>query len=53
MLQTEDFVDELARSYFLEKIPVSVSYAQASILLCFGLQGKSMSRIEVLNFLSV
>ncbi|KAL8478874.1 hypothetical protein ACS0TY_030671 [Phlomoides rotata] len=43
---TEDFVDELARSYFLEKIPVSVSYAQASILLCFGLQGKKMSRIE-------
>ncbi|KAL1567967.1 RNA cytidine acetyltransferase 1-like [Salvia divinorum] len=43
---TEDFVDDLARAYMLEKIPVSLSYAQASVLLCMGLQGKDISRIE-------
>lgn len=44
---TEDFVDDLARAYMLEKIPVTLSYAQASVLLCMGLQGKDISRIEV------
>ncbi|KAK6118419.1 hypothetical protein DH2020_047836 [Rehmannia glutinosa] len=43
---TEDFVDDLARSYFWEKIPVTLSYAQASVLLCMGLQGKDISSIE-------
>lgn len=43
---TEDFVDDLARAYMLEKIPVSLSYAQASVLLCIGLQGKDISHIE-------
>lgn len=45
-------MDDLARAYFLEKIPVTLSYAQASVLLCMGLQGKDISRIEVLIFLS-
>ncbi|KAH6808223.1 GNAT acetyltransferase [Perilla frutescens var. frutescens] len=44
---TEDFVDDLARAYMLEKIPVTLSYAQASVLLCMGLQGKDIPHIEV------
>lgn len=52
MWQTEDFVDDLARAYMLEKIPVSLSYAQASVLLCIGLQGKDISHIEVLIFMA-
>lgn len=40
-------MDDLARGYFWEKIPVTLSYAQASILLCMGLQGKDISSIEV------
>ncbi|XP_057795187.1 RNA cytidine acetyltransferase 1-like [Salvia miltiorrhiza] len=44
---TEDFVDDLARAYMLEKIPVTLSYAQASVLLCMGLQGKDTSRIQM------
>ncbi|XP_057806961.1 RNA cytidine acetyltransferase 1-like [Salvia miltiorrhiza] len=44
---TEDFVDDLARGYMLEKIPVTLSYAQASVLLCMGLQGKDIPRIEM------
>ncbi|GER47563.1 tRNA(Met) cytidine acetyltransferase TmcA [Striga asiatica] len=43
---TEDFVNDLALAYFWEKIPVSLSYAQASVLLCIGLQGKDISGIE-------
>ncbi|CAA0823552.1 UPF0202 protein [Striga hermonthica] len=43
---TEDFVNDLALAYFWEKIPVSLSYAQASVLLCIGLQGKDISCIE-------
>lgn len=49
--QTEDFVDDLALAYMMEKIPVSLSYAQASVLLCTGLQGKDIPRIEVLVFI--
>lgn len=52
MWQTEDFVDDLARAFMLEKIPVSLSYAQASVLLCIGLQGKDISQIEVLIFMA-
>ncbi|KAL6558902.1 hypothetical protein OROMI_019252 [Orobanche minor] len=43
---TEDFVDDLARAYFWEKIPISLSYAQTSVLLCMGLQGKDISHIQ-------
>ncbi|GFP93320.1 upf0202 protein at1g10490 [Phtheirospermum japonicum] len=42
----EDFVDDLARAYFWGKIPVSLSYAQVSVLLCIGLQGKDIPRIQ-------
>ncbi|KAL6502634.1 hypothetical protein OROHE_024287 [Orobanche hederae] len=43
---TEDFVEDLARAYFWEKIPISLSYAQTSVLLCMGLQGKDISHIQ-------
>ncbi|KAL2531341.1 UPF0202 protein [Abeliophyllum distichum] len=36
----------LACQYFEEKIPVTLSYAQASVLLCMGLQKKDISYIE-------
>ena len=38
----------LAHLYFEEKLPVTLSYAQASVLLCIGLQGHSFSYLEVL-----
>ncbi|KAL0432042.1 UNVERIFIED_CONTAM: RNA cytidine acetyltransferase 1 [Sesamum radiatum] len=43
---TEGFGNKLAEAYFGEKIPVTLSYAQASVLLCIGLQGKAISCIE-------
>lgn len=46
-LQILDIVPILARLYFLEKLPVTLSYAQASVLLCMGLQAKDISAIEV------
>ncbi|KAG8391484.1 hypothetical protein BUALT_Bualt01G0192500 [Buddleja alternifolia] len=47
ILHTDDFnTNEVARSYFWEKIPVTLSYAQASILLCLALQKKKLERIE-------
>ncbi|CAH9071184.1 unnamed protein product [Cuscuta epithymum] len=42
-----DLVSILAHLYFSEKLPVSISYAQASVLLCIGLQDKDVSEIEV------
>lgn len=44
--KTDCFVRDLAIAYFWEKIPVSLSYVQASVLLCYGLQEKDMSYIE-------
>lgn len=41
-----DLVPKLARQFFTERLPVTVSYTQASILLCMGLQRKDMSKIE-------
>nr|GMD79002.1 RNA cytidine acetyltransferase 1 isoform X1 [Ipomoea batatas] len=41
-----DCVTILAHLYFSEKLPVSLSYAQASVLLCIGLQDKDVSQIE-------
>ncbi|CAK9137393.1 unnamed protein product [Ilex paraguariensis] len=41
-----DLVPTLARLYFREKLPVSVSYTQASVLLCSGLQEKSITCIQ-------
>ncbi|KAK4722977.1 hypothetical protein R3W88_013210 [Solanum pinnatisectum] len=36
----------LAKIYFLELLPVSLSQSEASILFCYGLQGKEISEIE-------
>ncbi|XP_060184187.1 RNA cytidine acetyltransferase 1-like [Lycium barbarum] len=41
-----DVAQKLAREYFLEHIPVSLSYVQASLLLCYGVQHKDIPEIE-------
>lgn len=41
-----DLVPCLARSYFSGCVPASVSYAQAAILLCLGLQQRTVSDVE-------
>ncbi|GAA0146893.1 RNA processing factor [Lithospermum erythrorhizon] len=41
-----DLIPTLAREYFMEKLPVTISPAQASVLLCMGLQGKNIFVIE-------
>ncbi|XP_050292456.1 RNA cytidine acetyltransferase 1 [Quercus robur] len=41
-----DLVPILAHLYFEGKLPVTLSYAQASVLLCIGLQGHSFSYLE-------
>lgn len=40
-------VPVLSHTYFQEKLPVSISYAQASVLLCMGLQHRDVTYIEV------
>ncbi|XP_010458398.1 PREDICTED: RNA cytidine acetyltransferase 1-like [Camelina sativa] len=41
-----DICKTLAHHYFQEKLPVSLSYVQASVLLCLGLQESEFSSIE-------
>ncbi|XP_058179454.1 RNA cytidine acetyltransferase 1 [Rhododendron vialii] len=41
-----DLVPKLANPYFREKFPVTLSYAQASVLLCTGLQRQDISYVE-------
>ncbi|KAI4345160.1 hypothetical protein L6164_012312 [Bauhinia variegata] len=41
-----DFVPILAHLYYQGKLPVTLSYAQASVLLCMGLQNQNVSYIE-------
>ncbi|XP_056168240.1 RNA cytidine acetyltransferase 1-like isoform X2 [Syzygium oleosum] len=41
-----DTVPIISHTYFQEKLPVSLSYAQASVLLCIGLQHHDISYIE-------
>lgn len=41
-----DLVPLLAQLYFMEKLPVTLSYAQASVLLCTGLQLRNITYIE-------
>ncbi|KAH7352706.1 hypothetical protein KP509_19G059500 [Ceratopteris richardii] len=41
-----DLVPILARYYFLERLPATLSYGQAAILLCLGLQHQSVSFVE-------
>lgn len=45
--QILDIVPKLCRLYFLERLPVTLSYAQTSVLLSMGLQRKDVSNIEV------
>ncbi|KAK2980376.1 hypothetical protein RJ640_014549 [Escallonia rubra] len=41
-----NLVPSLAQLYFWEKLPVTLSYAQASVLLCMGLQNRDVSYLE-------
>ncbi|KAJ6916791.1 hypothetical protein NC652_019265 [Populus alba x Populus x berolinensis] len=41
-----DIVPILARLYFRGKLPISLSYVQASVLLCVGLQQRNITFIE-------
>lgn len=41
-----DLVSTISRLYFLERLPSSLSYGQAAILLCLGLQHQSISYVE-------
>ncbi|GAB4848312.1 hypothetical protein Ancab_002979 [Ancistrocladus abbreviatus] len=41
-----DAVPILARLYFQEKLPITLSYLQASVLLCMGLQQQDISYME-------
>ncbi|XP_010249467.1 PREDICTED: RNA cytidine acetyltransferase 2-like [Nelumbo nucifera] len=41
-----DLVPILTYQYFQEKLPVTLSYAQASVLLCMGLQCQTVTYIE-------
>ncbi|KAL2342979.1 hypothetical protein Fmac_004264 [Flemingia macrophylla] len=41
-----DLVPTLTHLYFQEKLPITLSYAQASVLLCIGLQNQNISYIE-------
>ncbi|KAK9130064.1 hypothetical protein Sjap_010551 [Stephania japonica] len=41
-----DLVPVLAQQYFQEKIPVTMPYTQASVLLCMGLQNQNVTYIE-------
>lgn len=41
-----DLVPALSHLYFQEKIPVTLSHAQACVLLCTGLQNQDISHIE-------
>lgn len=41
-----DIVPILARMYFQGKLPITLSYVQASVLLCMGLQQRNLNFIE-------
>lgn len=41
-----DLVPTLSHLHFQEKIPVTLSHAQACVLLCTGLQNQNISHIE-------
>ncbi|OMO55941.1 hypothetical protein CCACVL1_26892 [Corchorus capsularis] len=45
-ISISDLVSPLAHLYFQEKIPVTLSYVQASILFCMGLQKQDVSYVE-------
>eukprot|EP00250_Pteridium_aquilinum_P001459 c11649_g1_i2 orf=138-3227(+) len=41
-----DLVSTISRFYFLERLPTTLSYGQAAILLCLGLQHQNLNYIE-------
>ncbi|XP_043690354.1 RNA cytidine acetyltransferase 1 [Telopea speciosissima] len=41
-----DLLPLVAHQYFQEKLPVTLSYAQASVLLCMGLQSQNVTYLE-------
>ncbi len=41
-----DLLPPLARTYFAGRLPASMSYSQAAILLCLGLQQRELTDIE-------
>ncbi|XP_065874113.1 RNA cytidine acetyltransferase 1 [Euphorbia lathyris] len=41
-----DLVSILARAYFRGRLPITMSYVQASVLLCIGLQHQNVSYLE-------
>ena len=41
-----DLIPGLARAYFAGNIPVTLSYSQAAILLCLGLQQRDVTAVE-------
>ena len=41
-----DLIPALSKSYFAGNIPVTLSYSQAAILLCLGLQQRDVSAVE-------
>lgn len=41
-----DLVAPLARAYFVGRLPATLSYGQAAILLCLGLQMKDVTAVE-------
>lgn len=42
-----DLIPVVSRLYFLKRLPVTLSYAQAAILLSLGLQFQELSSLEV------
>jgi hypothetical protein len=53
LMQILDLVPTVARLYFLERLPASLSYGQAAILLCLGLQHQQLEHLEVLGVSSI
>ena len=49
--QVLDLVPTLSRLYFMERIPATLSYGQAAILLCLGVQHQNINYVEVSSFL--
>eukprot|EP00850_Spirogloea_muscicola_P005761 SM000026S09010 [mRNA] locus=s26:915149:923348:- [translate_table: standard] len=41
-----DLLPTIARLYFLERLPTTLSYGQAAILLCLGLQHQQLTDVE-------
>merc|ERR1712224_569268 len=44
--QILDLVPSITKAYFFGRIPASLSFVQATIILCFGLQHRKISSIQ-------